>query len=305
MPKLLLFEEEARQALKKGVDAVADAVKTTLGPRGRNVAIDRRPHAPMVTHDGVTVAKDIELQNPFENMGAQLVKTAALRTNEVAGDGTTTATVIAQAIVEEGMHQMAAGVNPMLIKRGLDVGVDAAVEYLRGATRVVQGRDDIAHVATIASADSEIGELLADIVDRVGKDGVITVEESRGMGVTTEYQEGLEIDHGWMSPFFITDEGRQEAVLENALVLLTGRTIKNISEIVPILERVIESGEKNLFIIADDVEGDALSTLVLTKIRGTLNILATKPPGYGDRRKIELEDIATSPARRSSAKSPD
>src|SRR5579883_627541 len=237
MPKLLLFEEEARQALKKGVDAVADAVKTTLGPRGRNVAIDRRPHAPMVTHDGVTVAKDIELQNPFENMGAQLVKTAALRTNEVAGDGTTTATVIAQAIVEEGMHQMAAGVNPMLIKRGLDVGVDAAVEYLRGATRVVQGRDDIAHVATIASADSEIGELLADIVDRVGKDGVITVEESRGMGVTTEYQEGLEIDHGWMSPFFITDEGRQEAVLENALVLLTGRTIKNISEIVPILER--------------------------------------------------------------------
>ncbi len=293
MPKLLLFEEEARQALKKGVDAVADAVKTTLGPRGRNVAIDRRPHAPMVTHDGVTVAKDIELQNPFENMGAQLVKTAALRTNEVAGDGTTTATVIAQAIVEEGLHQMAAGVNPMLIKRGLDVGVDAAVEYLRGATRVVQGRDDIAHVATIASADSEIGELLADIVDRVGKDGVITVEESRGMGVTTEYQEGLEIDHGWMSPFFITDEGRQEAVLENALVLLTGRTIKNISEIVPILERVIESGEKNLFIIADDVEGDALSTLVLTKIRGTLNILATKPPGYGDRRKIELEDIAT------------
>ena len=293
MPKLLLFEEEARQALKKGVDAVADAVKTTLGPRGRNVAIDRRPHVPMVTHDGVTVAKDIELGNPFENMGAQLVKAAALRTNEVAGDGTTTATVVAQAIVAEGLHQVAAGANPMLIKRGLDVGVDTVVEYLRGAARVVQGREDIAHVATIASADPEVGGLLADIVDKVGKDGVITVEESRGIGVTTEYQEGLEIDHGWISPFFITDEGRQQAVLENALVLITGRTIKNIAEIVPVLERVIESGEKNLYIIADDIEGDALSTLVLTKLRGALNILASKPPGYGDRRKIELEDIAT------------
>lgn len=293
MPKLLLFEEEARHALKKGVDAVADAVKTTLGPRGRNVAIDRRPHVPMVTHDGVTVAKDIELRNPFENMGAQLVKAAALRTNEVAGDGTTTATVVAQAIVDEGLHQMAAGANPMLIKRGLDLGMDAVTEYLRGVTHAVLGHDDIAHVATIASADPEIGGLLADIMDKVGKDGVITIEESRGMGVITEYQEGLEIDHGWMSPFFITDEARQEAVLENALVLITGRTIKGIPEIVPILERVIESGEKNLFIIADDIEGDALSTLVLTKLRGTLNILATKPPGYGDRRKIELEDIAT------------
>jgi len=293
MPKLLLFDEEARQALKRGVDAVADAVKTTLGPRGRNVAIDRRPHVPMVTHDGVTVAKDIELKNPFENMGAQLLKAAALRTNEVTGDGTTTATVVAQAIVAEGLHQMAAGANPMLIKRGLDQAVDFVVEYLRGIARTVQGHDDIAHVATIASTDPEIGGLLADIMDKVGKDGVITIEESRGLGVTTEYQEGLEIDHGWMSPFFITDESRQEAVLENALVLLTGRTIKTIAEIVPVLERVIESGEKNLYILADDIEGDALSTLVLTKMRGTLNILASKPPGYGDRRKIELEDIAT------------
>ncbi len=293
MPKLLLFEEEARQALKKGADAVADAVKTTLGPRGRNVAIDRRPHVPMVTHDGVTVAKDIELLNPFENMGAQLLKAAALRTNDVAGDGTTTATVIAQAIISEGLHQMANGVNPMLIKRGLDAGLDVVVQYFRRAARAIQGHEDIAHVATIASTDSTIGELLADILDKVGRDGVITVEESRSMGVTTEFQEGLEIDHGWISPFFITDESRQEAVLENTLVLITGRVIKQISEIVPVLERVIEAGEKNLFIIADDVEGDALSTLVLTKMRGTLNILATKPPGYGDRRKIELEDIAT------------
>jgi chaperonin GroEL len=293
MPKLLLFEEEARQALKKGVDAVADAVKMTLGPRGRNVAIDRRPHIPMVTHDGVTVAKDIELANPFENMGAQLLKAAALRTNDVAGDGTTTATVVAQAIIGEGLHQMANGANPMLIKRGLDHGVEVVTQYLRRAARSVQGHDDIAHVATIASADPEIGEILADIMDKVGKDGVITVEESRGVGVTTEYQEGLEIDHGWISPFFITDEARQEAVLENTLVLITGRAIKTVPEIVPILERVIEAGEKNLFIIADDVDGDALSTLVLTKMRGTLNILATKPPGYGDRRKIELDDIAT------------
>lgn len=292
MPKLLLFEEEARQALKKGVDVVADAVKTTLGPRGRNVAIDRRPHAPMVTHDGVTVAEDIELANPFQNMGAQLLKAAALRTNEVAGDGTTTATVVAQAVVAAGLHQMAAGANPMLIKRGLDQGVEAVVRYLRSVAHVVEGHEDIAHVATISSTDPEIGEMLADIMDKVGKDGVITVEESRGIGVTTEYQEGLEIDNGWMSPFFITDEGRQEAVLEDALVLITGRTIRTIPEIVPILERVLESGEKNLFIIADDIEGDALSTLVLTKMRGSLNIIATKPPGYGDRRKIEIEDIA-------------
>lgn len=292
MPKLIVFEEEARQALKRGVDVVANAVKMTLGPRGRNVAIDRRPHVPMVTHDGVTVAKDIELRNPFENMGAQILKAAALRTNEVAGDGTTTATVIAQAIVAEGLHAMASGANPMLIKRGLDQGVELAVQYLRGVVRLLQGHDDIAHVATIASTDPEIGELLASIMDKVGKDGVITIEESRGIGVTTEYQEGLEIDHGWLSPFFITDEERQEAVLENALVLITGRPIKEISQIVPILERVLASGEKSLFIIAEDVDGDALSTLVLTKLHGTLNILATKPPAYGDRRKIELEDIA-------------
>lgn len=292
MAKLILFDEEARQALKRGLDAVAEAVKVTLGPRGRNVAIDRQPSAPLVTHDGVTVAKDIELANPFENMGAQLIKTAALRTNEVAGDGTTTATVIAQAIVAEGLHNMASGANPMLIKRGLDRAAEAAIETLRDLAQPVQGHDDIAHVATISAGDPEIGEIFADMMDKVGKDGVITVEESRGITVSTEFQEGLEIDHGWMSPFFITDEARQEAVLENALVFITHRTIKTIGEIVPLLERVIESGEKNLFIIAEDVDGEALSTLVLTKLRGALNILAVKPPGYGDRRKIELDDIA-------------
>jgi chaperonin GroEL len=292
MAKLILFEDEARAALRKGVDAVADAVKTTLGPRGRNVALDRPPHVPLVTHDGVTVAKDLELFDPFENMGAQLIKTAALRTNEVAGDGTTTATVIAQAVVAEGMHAMAAGANPMLIKRGLDRGVETVVQHLRAMARPVRGRDEIAQVAAIASADATIGTLLGDLVDRVGRDGVVTVEESQALGVTTEYQEGLEIDHGWLSPFFISDEARQEAVLENALVLITSRRIEKIAQIVPILQRVLESGEKNLFIIAEEVDGEALSTLVLTKLHGTLNLLATKPPNYGDRRKLELEDIA-------------
>ncbi|HLG50206.1 MAG TPA: chaperonin GroEL [Chloroflexota bacterium] len=293
MPKLIVFEENARLALRRGADTVADAVKTTLGPRGRNVAIDRRPHAPMVTHDGVTVAKDLELADPFENMGAQLMKAAALRTNEVTGDGTTTATVIAQAIIREGLLNMAAGANPMLMKRGIDRGVEFVVQYLRSLARTVEGREDIARVATVASHDPEIGEMLADILDKVGRDGVVTIEESPGTGISTEFQEGLEIDHGWMSPFFITDEARQEAVVENARVLIVGRVIKTVGEIVPVLERVIAADEKNLFIIADDIEGDALSTLVLTKLRGSLNILATKPPGYGDRRKMELEDIAT------------
>jgi chaperonin GroEL len=292
MVKLILFEDEARLALKKGVDTVADAVKTTLGPRGRNVAIDRRPHIPLVTHDGVTVAKDIELFDVFQNMGAQIVKTAALRTNDLAGDGTTTATVVAQSIVAEGLHAMAAGANPMLIKRGLDQGVEKVAEYLRAAARPVQGRDDVAHVATIASADPTIGDLLGELMDRVGKDGVVTVEESQTLGITTEYQEGIEIEHGWISPYFITDEARQEGVVENAVVLISGRKIQKIPEIVPILERVLECGEKNLFIVAEDIESDALSTLVLSKLKGSLNVVATKPPAYGDRRKLELEDIA-------------
>lgn len=292
MAKLILFDDEARQALKVGVDAVAQAVKVTLGPRGRNVAIDRRPNAPMVTHDGVTVAKDIELPDPFENMGAQLVKTAALRTNEVTGDGTTTATVIAQAIVTEGLHMMAAGANPMLIKRGLDRATEAVVGSLRASSRPIQGRDDIAHVATISAADPEIGEIFADLLDKAGKDGVITVEESRGVGLTTEFQEGIEIDHGWTSPFFITDEARQEAVLEDALIFISHNSLTAIGDVVPLLERLIDGGEKCLLIICDEVDKDALSTLVLTKVKGSLNILAVKPPGYGDRRKLELEDLA-------------
>jgi chaperonin GroEL len=290
--KLILFDTEARLALQKGVDVVADAVKKTLGPRGRNVAIDRRPHSPLITHDGVTVAKDIELRDPFANMGAQLVKAAALRSNELTGDGTTTATVIAQAIVAEGMHAMANGANPMLLQRGIDWGVDQVIKLLHGWARPIQGRDDIAHVATIASADVEIGSLLADLLDQVGKDGVVTVQESPIAGVSTEYQEGLEIDQGWMSPYFITDQSRQEAVLEDTLVFVTGRKIQKIGQIVPLLERVLESGEKSLFVIADDVDGEALSTLVLTKLHGRLNLAACKPPGYGDRRKLELEDLA-------------
>ncbi len=289
--KLILFDNDARLALKKGVDAVANAVKTTLGPRGRNVAIDRRPHSPLITHDGVTVAKDIELFDPFENMGAQIVKAAALRTNDIAGDGTTTATVIAQSIVTEGLHAMANGANPMMIKRGLDWGIDHVVELLHAWARPIEGRDDIAHVATVASADPEIGALLADLMDQVGKDGVITVEASPTAGVSTEYQEGLEIDKGWISPYFITDQARQEAVLEDSLVFITGRKIEKIQQIVPLLERVLESGEKSLFIIADDIDGEALSTVVLTKLHGKLNLAATKPPGYGDRRKLELEDL--------------
>jgi len=292
MAKLILFEDEARQALKKGIDVVANAVKTTLGPRGRNVAIHRGQQVPMVTHDGVTVAKDIELYDPFENMGAQLIKTAALRTNEVAGDGTTTATVLAQAIVSEGLHAMAAGANPMLIKRGLDDGVEQVIKHFRSVSRPLDGRDDIAHVASISAADTEIGELIAELMDKVGKDGVITVEESHTVGLTSEYQEGLDYDQGFLSPFFITDEARQEAVLEDALVLLTGLKVEKIAQLMPILQRLLGGGEKSLFIIADDVDGEALSTLVLTKLHGQLNLLATKPPGYGDRRKLELEDIA-------------
>ena len=246
----------------------------------------------MVTHDGVTVAKDIELRNPFENMGAQLIKTAALRTNEVAGDGTTTATVLAQAIVSEGLHAMASGANPMLIKRGLDDGVEQVIKYFRTMSRPLEGHDDIAHVASISAADTEIGGVIADLMDKVGKDGVITVEESHTIGITTEYQEGLDYDQGFLSPFFITDEARQEAVLEDALVLLTGLKVEKIAQLIPILQRVLNGNEKSLFIIADDVDGEALSTLVLTKLHGQLNLLATKPPGYGDRRKLELEDIA-------------
>jgi chaperonin GroEL len=292
MAKLILFDDEARQALSTGANMVANAVKKTLGPRGRNVAIDRHPHAPLVTHDGVTVAKDIELKDVFENMGAQLIKAAALRTNDMAGDGTTTATVVAQLLISEGMHAMASGANPMLLKRGIDRGVEYSIQVLRGMARSVNGHDDIAAVGTIASTDPEIGNLLADLMDRVGKDGVITVELGHKLGISSEFQEGLDFDHGWASPMFITDQARQEGVVEDTLVLVTAQKIDKASDIVPILQRILEAGEKNVFVIAEEFNGEGLGTLSMAKLNGKLNIGASKTPGYGDRRKIELEDIA-------------
>jgi chaperonin GroEL len=293
MPKQLYFNEEARRALKRGVDVVADAVKTTLGPRGRNVAIDKKFGAPTVTHDGVTVAKEIELKDPFENMGARLLVEVATKTNDVAGDGTTTATVLAQAIVNEGLKVVAAGVNPMLLKRGLDKGSDAVVAELKSLARPVRDRADIAHVATISAADSEIGDLIAEVMEKVGKDGVITVEESRGIAFETEYTEGMQIDRGYISPYFVTNSERMESELDEPYILITDKKISSIQDILPVLEKVLQTGNKNFVIVAEDVEGEALATLVVNKLRGTINALAVKAPGFGDRRKAMLGDIAT------------
>ena len=291
MPKQLKFDEEARRSLKKGVDALADAVKTTLGPKGRNVALDKKFGAPTVTHDGVTVAKDIELADPFENMGAQLLKEAATKTNDVAGDGTTTATVLAQAIVNEGLRNVAAGANPMLLKQGLDKGCQAVVAELKKMATPVQGKEDIAHVASISAADAEIGNLIAEVMDKVGKDGVITVEESRGLRFETEYVEGMQLDRGYISPYFISNPDRMESVLDEPYILITDKKVTAIADILPVLEKVLQV-TKNFMIIAEDVEGEALATLVVNKLRGTLNCLAIKAPGFGDRRKAMLEDIA-------------
>jgi chaperonin GroEL len=292
MPKQLYFNEEARRALKRGVDAVADAVKTTLGPRGRNVAIDKKFGAPTVTHDGVTVAKEIELKDPFENMGARLLVEVATKTNDVAGDGTTTATVLAQAIVNEGLKVVAAGANPMLLKRGLDKGAEALVSELKALAKPVRDRADIAHVATISAADSEIGELIAEVMEKVGKDGVITVEESKGIAFEKEYTEGMQIDRGYISAYFVTNSERMEAELDDPYILITDKKISNIQEILPVLEKVLQTGTKNFVIVAEDVEGEALATLVVNKLRGTINALAIKAPGFGDRRKAMLQDIA-------------
>ncbi|MCS6842403.1 MAG: chaperonin GroEL [Roseiflexus sp.] len=291
MPKQLYFNEEARRALKRGVDIVADAVKTTLGPRGRNVSIDKKFGAPTVTHDGVTVAKEIELKDPFENMGARLLVEVATKTNDVVGDGTTTATVLAQAIVNEGLKMVAAGANPMLIKRGLDKAVEAVVAELKGAAIPVRDRADIAHVAAISAADTEIGELIAEVMEKVGKDGVITVEESKGIGFEKEYTEGMQFDRGYISPYFITNAERMEAELEDPYILITDKKISSIQDILPVLERALQV-TKNLVIIAEDVDGEALATLVVNKLRGTINALAVKAPGFGDRRKAMLQDIA-------------
>ncbi|MBK9710567.1 MAG: chaperonin GroEL [Kouleothrix sp.] len=291
MAKQLHFNEEARRSLKRGVDIVAEAVKTTLGPRGRNVAIDKKFGAPTVTHDGVTVAKEIELKDPFENMGARLLVEVATKTNDVAGDGTTTATVLAQAIITEGLKVVTAGANPMLLKRGLDKGAEALVAALKSLAKPVRDRADIAHVATISAADSEIGDLIAEVMEKVGKDGVITVEESKGIAFEKEYTEGMQVDRGYISAYFTTNSDRMEAELEEPYILITDKKISAINEILPVLEKVLQV-TKNLVIIAEDVDGEALATLVVNKLRGTINALAIKAPGFGDRRKAMLQDIA-------------
>jgi chaperonin GroEL len=291
--KQLAFAEEARRHLKIGVDVMANAVKTTLGPKGRNVALDKRFGAPTVTHDGVTVAKEIELRDPYQNMGAQLLKEAATKTNDVAGDGTTTATILAQTIVTEGLRNVAAGANPMLLKRGIEKGTAALVEELKKMAKQVKGKEDIAHIAAISAADPEIGNLLSDVMDKVGKDGVITVEESKtGLAFETEYVDGMQIDRGYISPYFVTHPERMEAVLENVYILLTDKKITAHTDIVPLLEKLVQMGKRELIIIAEDVEGEALATLVLNKLRGLLNVLAVKAPGFGDRRKEMLRDMA-------------
>jgi chaperonin GroEL len=292
MAKQLIFEEEARRELKKGVDIIANAVKTTLGPKGRNVALDKKFGAPTVTHDGVTVAKEVELQDPYQNMGAQLLKEAATKTNDVAGDGTTTATVLAQAIVTEGLKNLAAGANPMLLKRGIEKGTLAVAQAIKSSAKKVEDKSEIAHVAANSAADPAIGELIADVMDKVGKDGVITVEESKSLQFETEYVEGMQFDRGYISAYFITNAERMEAELNEPYILITDKKISAATDIVPIMEKLIQLGRREFVVIAEDVDGEALATLVLNKLRGTFNCLAVKAPGFGDRRKEMLRDIA-------------
>ncbi|MDR7523288.1 MAG: chaperonin GroEL [Armatimonadota bacterium] len=289
--KVLLYDENARRALERGVEKVASAVRVTLGPRGRNVVLEKKWGSPTITKDGVTVAKEIELEDPNENMGAQLVKEVASKTNDAAGDGTTTATVLAWAMVREGLKNVAAGANPMLLKRGIDKAVDAVVDALKKASIQVEGRAQIAHVAGIAANDPEIGEIIADAMDKVGKDGVITIEEGKGIETTVEVVEGMQFDRGYISPYFITDPDKMEAVLEEPYILLTEKKISAARDIVPLMEKVIRTG-KPLVVIAEDVEGEALATLVVNKLRGVLASVAVKAPGYGDRRKAMLQDMA-------------
>ncbi len=292
MAKQLVFNEEARRGLKRGVDILAAAVATTLGPKGRNVALDKKYGAPTVTHDGVTVAKEIELADPYENMGAQLLKEAATKTNDIAGDGTTTATVLAQIIVNEGLKNVAAGANPMLIKHGIEAGVDAVVKQLKGMAVEVSKKDQIAQVATISAQDAEIGNLIAEVMDKVGKDGVITVEESKSLSFETEYVEGMEFDRGYISPYFVTAPENMTAEIKDPYILIYDKKISAAQDLIPLLEKMIQRGKRDLVIIAEDVDGEALATLVLNKLRGMLNVLAIKAPGFGDRRKAMLQDIA-------------
>jgi chaperonin GroEL len=292
MPKILEFDENARRSLERGVDALANAVKVTLGPKGRYVVLDKKWGAPTITNDGVTVAREIEVDDPFENLGVQLSKEVATKTNDVAGDGTTTATVLAQAMVHEGLRAVAAGANPMSLKRGMDLAVEAVGNALRDAARDVDDKADMAAVATVSSRDAVIGELLAEAFDKVGKDGVITVEESNTMGTELEFTEGMQFDKGYISPYFVSDAERMEAVLDDPYILIHQGKISAISDLLPLLEKVIAAG-KPLFILAEDVEGEALSTLVVNKIRGTFNAAAVKAPAFGDRRKAMMQDIAT------------
>ncbi len=291
MAKILEFDEEARRALERGVDKLADAVKVTLGPKGRNVVIDKKWGAPTITNDGVTVAREIELEDAQENLGAQLAKEVATKTNDVAGDGTTTATVLAQAMVHEGLRSVTAGANPMALKRGIDAAAAAVSESLLKSAREVEERADIANVATISAQDAKVGEIIAEAFDKVGKDGVITVDESPTMGLELEFTEGLQFDKGYISAYFITDQDRMEAVLDDAYVLLHNSKISNMVDLLPLLEKVAQV-RKPMLIIAEDVDGEALSTLVVNKIRGLLNVVAVKAPGFGDRRKAMLEDMA-------------
>ena len=289
--KQLLFDEDARRRLKDGVDALADAVRVTLGPRGRNVILEKKFGPPAIVDDGVSVAKEIELKDPFENMGAQLAREVASKTNDVAGDGTTTATVLAQAIVREGLRVVAAGANPMSVKRGLERAVDAVIAGIRDVAKPVAGKEQIAQVATISGHDPEIGEIIADVMEKVGKDGVITVEEGKGIRMETEFVEGMQLDRGYVSPYFVTNQDRMEAVIDDPYILITDKRISGVAELLPVLERVLQV-TKNIVIMADDVEGEALATLVVNKLRGTINALAIKAPSFGDRREAILEDIA-------------
>ena len=292
MAKQILFSEEARRQLKIGVDTLAEAVKTTLGPKGRNVGLDKKWGAPTITHDGVTVAKEIELQDPFQNMGAQLLKEAATKTNDVAGDGTTTATVLAQTIVNEGLKNVAAGANPMLLKHGIEAGTAAIVEAIKAQSKELKDKDEVANVAAISANDREIDELIAEVMDKVGKDGVITVEESKGLAFETEYVEGMQVDRGYISPYFITNPEAMQAELENPYILIYDKKISAATDIVPLLEKMVQIGKRDLVVIAEDIDGEALATLVLNKLRGMFNAVAIKAPGFGDRRKAMLQDMA-------------
>ena len=291
MAKIICYGEEARKALEKGVDQLADTVKITLGPKGRNVVLDKKFGAPLITNDGVTIAKEIELEDPFENMGAQLVKEVSTKTNDVAGDGTTTATLLAQAIVKEGLKNLAAGANPMVMKKGIAKATAAAIEAMKVNSQKVNGSADIARVGAVSSGDEAIGQLIAEAMEKVGHDGVITIEESKTAETYSEVVEGMQFDRGYVTPYMVTDTEKMEANLDDALILITDKKISNIQELLPVLEQVVQSGKK-LLVIAEDVEGDALSTLIVNKLRGTLNVVCVKAPGFGDRRKEMLQDIA-------------